>query len=474
MNNELYIAVVGMACRFPGARNLEEFWHNLVEGVESITKFSDEELLRSGVPAASLSDPNYVKAAPILEDPGQFDADFFGFLPSEARTIDPQHRILLELAHEAIEDAGYDPNRYPGRIGVFTGSAFNTYFMDRGLSSQFAQNYIPTLIDSDKDFLSTRISYKLNLKGPSLTIQTACSTSMVAVHLARQSLLNDESDIALAGAISVRVPHRAGYFCDGGGVVSPDGRVRAFDARANGTVFGSGGGILVLKRLADALSDGDTIHAVIKGSAVNNDGSEKAGYTAPGVNSQADAVVETLANAGVEADSIGYLEAHGSGTPVGDPIEVRALTKAFRPSTQRSGYCAIGSVKTNVGHLDAAAAVTGIIKTVLALEHRQLPPSLHFTEANPEIGLPSTPFYVNAQLREWTSDGPRRAGVMSTGMGGTNAHLVLEEAPEPAESGHVHPPHLLILSAKTETALDLATHRLREFLSGNDSVNMSD
>src|ERR1035441_4177673 len=304
MNNELDIAVVGMAGRFPGARNLDEFWHNLVEGVESITRFSDEELLRSGVDAACLSNPNYVKAAPILEDPSQFDADFFGFLPIEARTLDPQHRILLELAHEAIEDAGYDPNRYPGRIGVFTGAAFNTYFMDSGLSRDFAQDYIPTLISSDKDFLSTRISYKLNLKGPSLTIQTACSTSMVAVHLARQSLLNEESDMALAGAVSVRVPHQAGYFCDGGGVVSPDGHVRAFDAKANGTVFGSGGGILVLKRLADAHADGDNIHAVIKGSAVNNDGSEKAGYTTPSVNGQADVTVEALANAGVEADSI--------------------------------------------------------------------------------------------------------------------------------------------------------------------------
>src|SRR6266436_2779826 len=474
MNNELDIAVVGMVGRFPGARNLEEFWHNLVEGVESITRFSDEELLRSGVPAGCLSNPNYVKAAPILEDPSQFDADFFGFLPIEARTLDPQHRILLELAHEAIEDAGYDPNRYPGRIGVFTGAAFNTYFMDSGLSRQFAQEYIPTLIGSDKDFLSTRISYKLNLKGPSLTIQTACSTSMVAVHLARQSLLSEESDMALAGAISVRVPHRAGYFCDGGGVVSPDGHVRAFDAKANGTVFGSGGGILVLKRLADALADGDNIHAVIKGSAINNDGSEKAGYTAPSVNSQADAVVEALANAGVEADSITYIEAHGSGTPVGDPIEVRALTKAFRASTRRSGYCAIGSVKTNVGHLDAAAAVTGIIKTVLALEHRQLPPSLHFTEANPEIDFARTPFYVNSQLRKWTSDGPRRAGVMSTGMGGTNAHVVLEEAPEPVASGEARPPHLLILSAKTAPALDQATQRLRDFLSTHDSVSMSD
>ncbi len=474
MNNELDIAVVGMAGRFPGARNIDEFWHNLVEGVESITRFSDEELLRSGVPAACLSNPNYVKAAPILEDPFQFDANFFGFSPMEARTMDPQHRILLELAQEAIEDAGYDPNRYSGRIGVFTGAALNTYFMDRGLSRQFAQEYIPTLIGSDKDFLSTRISYKLNLKGPSLTIQTACSTSMVAVHLARQSLLSEESDMALAGAISVRVPHRAGYFCDGGGVVSPDGHVRAFDAKANGTVFGSGGGILVLKRLADALADGDNIHAVIKGSAINNDGSEKAGYTAPSVNGQADVVVEALANAGVEADSITYLEAHGSGTPVGDPVEIRALTKAFRTFTQRSGYCAIGSVKANVGHLDAAAAVAGMIKTILALKHRTLPPSLHFSQANPEIDFKSTPFYVNTELRKWTSDGPRRAGVMSTGMGGTNAHILFEEAPELQQGSHIGSSHLLILSARTPAALDHATDRLREFLERNDSVNMND
>src|SRR5213595_2797558 len=469
MNNEFDIAIVGMSGRFPGARNLDEFWHNLAGGIESIARLSDQEILESGVPASYLNHPSYVKAAPILEEPGHFDAGFFGFSPMEARTMDPQHRILLELAHEALENAGYDPDRFQGRIGVFAGSALNTYFTNVGLNSRLAEEYIPTLIGNDKDFLSTRISYKLNLKGPSLTIQTACSTSMVAVHLARQSLLSEETDMALAGAISVRVPHRAGYFFDGGGVVSPDGHVRAFDARANGTVFGSGGGILVLKRLADALSDGDTIHAVIKGSAVNNDGSEKAGYTAPGVNSQADAVVEALANAGVEADSISYLEAHGSGTPVGDPIEIRALTKAFRTFTQRSGYCAIGSVKTNVGHLDAAAAVTGIIKTVLALEHRQLPPSLNFSEPNPEIDFPSTPFYVNTRLREWTSEGPRRAGVMSTGMGGTNAHVVLEEAPEPLVSTNATAPHLLILSAKTETALDQATHRLGEYLNHSGS-----
>jgi acyl transferase domain-containing protein len=462
-----------MAGRFPGARTLDEFWRNLADGVESITRLSDQEMLEAGVPPSWLSNPSYVKAAPILEDPGHFDAGFFGFSPMEARTMDPQHRLLLELAYEALEHAGYDPERCPGRVGVFTGAALNTYFTSVGLSSRLAEEYIPTLIGNDKDFLSTRVSYKLNLKGPSITVQTACSTSMVAVHLARQSLLSEETDMALAGAVSVRIPHRAGYFCDRGGVVSPDGHVRAFDAGANGTVFGSGGGILVLKRLADALADGDTIHAVIKGSAVNNDGSAKAGYTAPSVDSQADAVVEALANAGVAAESITYIEAHGSGTPVGDPIEVRALTKAFRVFTARSGYCALGSVKTNVGHLDAAAAVAGIIKTVLALGRRQLPPSLHYTEANREIDFPATPFYVNTRLREWTSDGPRRAGVMSTGMGGTNAHVVLEEAPTPAASPDAGPPHLLVLSAKTETALDLATRRLREFLIRNDFVNMS-
>src|SRR5207302_236443 len=364
VHTESDIAIVGMAGRFPGARDIEEFWRNLTAGIESIARLSDQEILESGVPPSYLSNPSYVKAAPILEQPGGFDAGFFGFSPMEAKTMDPQHRLLLELAYEALEHAGYDPDRWQGRVGVFSGTALNTYFTNVGLNRRLAEEYIPTLIGNDKDFLSTRISYKLNLKGPSITVQTACSTSMVAVHLARQSLLSEEIDMALAGAVSVRVPHRAGYFCDGGGVVSPDGHVRAFDAKANGTVFGSGGGILVLKRLADALADGD----------------------------------------------------------------------------------AIRSVKTNVGHLDAAAAVTGIIKTVLALQHRQLPPSLHFTEANPEIDFARTPFYVNTRLRDWTSDGPRRAGVMSTGMGGTNAHLVLEEAPEPAASTDARPPHVLLLS----------------------------
>jgi acyl transferase domain-containing protein/acyl carrier protein len=468
------IAVVGMAGRFPGARNVDEFWRNLAAGVESITQFSDDELRESGVPASRLTDPSYVKAAPVLEEPYHFDAGFFGFSPLEARCLDPQHRLLLELAQEALEHAGCDPERYNGRVGVFTGSALNTYFTHYGLSGRLAEDYIPTLIGNDKDFLSTRVSYKLNLRGPSITVQTACSTSMVAVHLACQSLLSEETDMALAGAVSLRVPHRAGYLCDGAGVTSKDGHVRAFDAKANGTVFGSGGGILVLKRLADALADGDVIHAVIKGSAVNNDGSGKAGYTAPSVDSQAEAVVEALANAGVEAESISYVEAHGSGTPVGDPIEVRALSKAFRRFTARTGYCALGSVKTNIGHLDAAAALAGMIKTVLALKHRQLPPTLHYSEPNPEIDFAASPFYVNTTLAQWPSSGPRRAGVMSTGMGGTNAHVIFEEAPQPAASGAPHGPQLLMLSAKTETALEQATQRLREFLSTNESLNMGD
>jgi acyl transferase domain-containing protein/acyl carrier protein len=474
MASEFDVAIVGMSCRFPGARTVAEFWQNVADGVESISRLSDQELLESGVPQADLANPAYVKAAPILEEPALFDAAFFGFSPTEARTMDPQQRILLELAYEALEDAACVPDRYQGRIGVFAGAAMNTYFMQSGLNRKFIEDYIPTLIANDKDFLSTRISYKLNLKGPSITIQTACSTSLVAVHLARQSLLTEETDMALAGAISVRVPHKVGYFYDGGGVVSPDGHVRAFDAKANGTVFGSGGGVIVLKRLADALSDGDTIYAVLKGSAVNNDGSEKAGYSAPSVNSQAEVVVEALANAGVDADSITYVEAHGSGTPVGDPIEILALSKAFRASAQRSGYCAIGSVKTNVGHLDAAAGIAGIIKTALALKHGMLPPSLNYSQPNPEIDFPSTPFFVNTRLGQWTSRGPKRAGVMATGMGGTNAHVVLEEAPEPGERSNSGHSHLLVLSARNETALDLATQRLREFAKRNAAVNMGD
>jgi len=475
MHDEHDIAIVGMSGRFPGASDLDQFWRNLSDGVESIARFTDQELREAGVPAEWLGRPEYVKASPVLDDPALFDAPFFGFSPMEAKTMDPQHRILLELAHAALEDAACDPERYTGRIGVFAGAAMNTYFMASGLNARLAEEYIPTLIVNDKDFLATRISYKLGLRGPSITVQTACSTSLVAVHLARQSLLSEETDMVLAGAVSVRVPHRVGYFCDGGGIVSPDGHVRAFDAEANGTVFGSGAGVVVMKRLADAVADGSPIYAVIKGSAVNNDGAEKAGYAAPSVNGQADVVVEALSNAGVEADSISYVEAHGSGTPVGDPIEILALTKAFRTFTARQGFCAIGSVKSNVGHLDAAAGMASLIKTALALKHRRIPPTLHFIRPNPEIDFPSTPFTVNTRSMEWVQgDTPRRAGVMSTGMGGTNGHLVLEEAPAADAVERRDAPHLFVLSAKTPSALDAMSRNLADWLGSASAARLED
>ena len=473
MDKEFDVAITGMSCRFPGARNVGEFWRNLVDGVESIVRLSDQELIEAGVSPVTLARPDYIKAASVLDDPSLFDAAFFGFSPTEANALDPQHRLLLELAHAALEDAGCDPERYDGRISVFAGSAMNTYFMNRHLNTRLSEEYIPILLGADKDFLATRISYKLGLRGPSISVQTACSTSLVALHLARQSLLNEETDMALAGAVSIRVPHRVGYFYDGAGIVSPDGHVRAFDARANGTVFGSGAGVIIMKRLVDALADGDHIHAIIKGSAVNNDGSAKAGYAAPSVRGQADAVVEALANAGVDAADISYVETHGSGTPIGDPIEVRALTKAFRHFVQRRGFCAIGAVKTNVGHLDAAAGMAGLIKTVLALKHRLIPPTLHFSRPNPEIDFSATPFFVNTTLLPWDSKGPRRAGVMSTGMGGTNAHVILEEAPAMAPSVGSAGPQLLVMSAKSASALEAIGSSLADHLASPAGASSS-
>ncbi len=470
--SNLDIAIIGMACRFPGANNTEEFWNNLVNGVESIKRLSDEEILQSGVDPSYLTNPAYVKASPVIEGPGLFDAKFFGYAPSEAMALDPQHRILLTCAYESLENAGYDPDKFNGRIGVYTGSAMNTYFMNTGLNEKFVDEYIPTLIGNDKDFLSTRISYKLNLKGPSINVQTACSTSLVAIHLACQSLLSEESDMALAGAVSVKAPHNAGYIYDGGGVVSPDGHVRAFDAKANGTVFGSGAGIIVLKRLSDAIKDRDNILAVIKGSAINNDGSAKVGYTAPGIGSQADVVIEAISISDIDPESISYIETHGSGTPVGDPIEITALTKAFRAFTDKNNFCAIGSVKTNIGHLDAAAGIAGVIKTVLSLKHRKIPASLHYEIPNPEIDFPNTPFYVNSGLKEWNSDSKRIAGVMSTGMGGTNAHIIIEEAPETKDSTASDLPALFILSAKKEEVLENTSRQLLDFFVKNDQVNL--
>ena len=478
------IAIIGISGRFPGAQNLEQFWQNLRDGVESVSFFSDQELESAGVDPAVLSDPNYIKAKPILENIDLFDASFFDINPREAEVMDPQHRIFLECAWEALENAGYDCETYPGSIAVYAGSSINQYLLNIYSNCDIIELVDATQINigNFNDYLPTRVSYKLNLTGPSYAVQSSCSSSLVAVHVACQSLLNHECDMALAGGISItNLSPESGYRYQKEGILSPDGHCRAFDVRAQGTIFGSGVGIVVLKRLKDALADGDCIHALIKGSAINNDGSLKAGFTAPSVDSQTEVIVEALGAAGVEAETITYVEAHGTGTPIGDPIEIKALTKAFRTSARKQGFCAIGSVKTNIGHLDAAAGIGGLIKTILALKHKQIPPSLHFKEPNPQIDFAKSPFYINTTLSEWkTGVFPRRAGVTSLGFGGTNAHVILEEAPsvEKIQSRGVLKQgrryQLLVLSGKTRSALETATVNLADYLKQHPALNLAD
>jgi amino acid adenylation domain-containing protein len=471
------IAIIGMAGRFPGAKNLVEFWENLRQGVESISSFAGHELESPDLDPALLDDENFVRAGAVLDDVDLFDAPFFDFNPREAEITDPQQRLFLECAWEALEQSGYAAESYDGRIGVFAGIGMNGYLQNLYANPEVLRSTsaFQIAIGNDKDYLPTRLSYKLNLKGPSVNVQTACSTSLVAVHIACQSLLNRECEIALAGAISVRTPQKVGYYYQEGGINSPDGHCRAFDAQAQGTVPGNGGGIVVLKRLADARADGDVIHAVILGSMINNDGSAKVCYTAPSVEGQAEVVAGAQRAAGIEPDTITYIEAHGTGTPLGDPIELAALTQAFRSQTNRKAFCAVGSIKTNLGHLDAGAGMAGLIKTVLALKHRMIPPSLHFADPNPSSDLQNSPFYVNRMLREWITDGiPRRAGVSSFGIGGTNAHLILEEAPPRVAAQSSNGPHLLLLSAKTRSALDTMTVNLRDHLQQHDELDPGD
>src|SRR5215472_14368655 len=427
------IAIIGMSGRFPGADNLEQFWQKLCDGVESISFFSEQELASSGMDPAVLRDRNYVPAAAVLENIEMFDASFFGLTPKEAQILDPQHRLFLECAWEALETAGYNPETSEGEIAVYAGANISNYLLSnlypRRRLAGFVENF-QTLIGNAQDYLATRVSYKLGLTGPSVNVQTACSTSLVSVCLACQSLLNYQCDMALAGGVTVRVPQKAGHFYEPGGILSPDGHCRAFDAKARGTVLGNGLGIVVLKRMEDAKAAGDCIHAVLRGSAVNNDGAQKIGYTAPSVDGQAKVIAMAQAVAGVKPETITYIETHGTGTALGDPIEFEALSGVFRAQTAAKGFCALGSVKTNFGHLEAAAGIAGLIKTVLALKHKRLPPSLHFEHPNRQIDFANSPFYVNTQLSEWKSGQfPRRAGVSSFGIGGTNAHVVLEEAP---------------------------------------------
>jgi len=464
------IAIVGMAGRFPEAESVEEFWANLVAGRESISFFNDGELAASGLDAAELKRRGqYVAARGVLKDADCFDAAFFGVNPKEAEVMDPQQRVFLEACWAALEHAGYAPDKMAGSVGVFAGASTNTYV-------HHALEPRPELMElvgsdlvmygNDKDYLTTRVAYKLGLKGPALNVATACSTSLVAIGQACQSLLMFQCDVALAGGVSVRVPQQRGYYYDEGNIGSPDGHTRTFDIKAEGTTFSNGVGVVVLKRLEDAVKDGDQIYAVIKGVGLNNDGSQRVSFGAPGVEGQSEAVAMAQALAGVDPETITYVEAHGTATPLGDPIEVAGLTKAFRMGTQAKQFCAIGSVKSNIGHLDVAAGVAGLIKTALALHNKIIPASLHFTKPNPKLEIEKTPFYVNATLQEWRTKrgAPRRAGISSFGSGGTNAHLVLEEAPQTAPSGPSRPWQLLLLSAKTSDALERATQNLSEHL----------
>ncbi|MEM7581914.1 MAG: SDR family NAD(P)-dependent oxidoreductase [Acidobacteriota bacterium] len=489
------VAIVGMAGRFPGAADVDELWQNLRDGVESVRFFSDEELLAAGVAPELLEDPLYVRAGSVVDGIDLFDARLFGYSPREAEIMDPQQRLFLECAWEALETAACDPRRYPGRIGAFAGSNLSTYLLKLHADPEVAAslNMLQAILGNDKDALTTRVSYKLDLTGPSIAVQTFCSTSLVAVHMAARSLLDGDCDAALAGGIRIVVPSEQGYLYEERGIAPRDGHTRSFDASATGAVLGNGVGVVVLKRLEDAIADGDPIRAVIKGSAINNDGAGKAGYTAPSVDGQVQVVRDALAAARVDPETVSYVEAHGSATELGDPIEVTALTRAYGSANGSNSKCAIGSVKSNFGHLDRAAGVAGLIKTVMSLERRELVPSINYETPNPQIDFASSPFQVQVERASWERNGhPRRAGVNSLGMGGTNVHVILEEAPEvPIEEAAVQGGtgqqgagedgrQLLALSAATPWSLERATERLAEHLEsrqkagGLDAAELAD
>jgi acyl transferase domain-containing protein len=472
---ETGIAIIGMAGRFPGASDVDAFWENVAAGVRSVRTFSDEELIQAGVDAALLRHPRYVKAGTIIEGFDRFDGNFFGYPPSEAQLIDPQHRLFLECAWEALEDAAYAPEAYRGLIAVYAGAAPSTYVSNtpRGDTLESTAPYLVAMHNS-ADSLASRVSYKLNLRGPSVAVQTFCSTSLVAAHMACQSLLTYECALALAGGVTISIPQGVGYVYHEGGILSPDGCCRPFDARGQGSVMGNGVAVVVLKRLGDALADGDHVYAVIRGSAVNNDGVRKVGYTAPGLAGQVAVINTALRRAGVDPATVTYIEAHGTATALGDSVELDAMKQAFAAAPKKR-FCALGSVKANIGHLDRAAGITGLIKTALALDRKQLPPSVDVEGSRPSVDLENSTFYVNTTRRQWETDGePRRAGVSSFGVGGTNAHMVLEEAPPlpivPASRSH----QLLVLSAKTAHALDAMTRKLAVHLRRHPELDLAD
>ena len=474
------IAIVGMSAHLPGAASIAEYWRNLRDGVSSIRRLSDDELAEAGVPQGLMRHRDYVPFGAPLDNFADFDAEFFGLSPKDAAIMDPQHRQFMECAWEALENAGHVPERHDGRIGVFGGCGMGSYFYFNLCSN-------PDLVDStgmfllrhtgnDKDFLTTRVSHIFDLDGPSVNVQTACSTSLVATHYACQALLSGECDMALAGGVTLELPQGQGYLYKENEILSPDGQCHAFDHRAQGTVFGSGAGVVVLRRYADAVTDGDHIWAVVKGSAVNNDGAAKAGYLAPSVEGQSEAIAEAHAIADVTADTIDYVECHGTGTYLGDPIEVAALTQAFEATSDKIGHCRIGSVKTNIGHLDTAAGVASLIKASMALHNRQMPPSLGFEAPNPTIDFETSPFRVNDRLTNWPrSDHPRRAGVNSLGVGGTNAHVVLQEAPEAQASEESDWPfQILTVSGRNKAALQANADQLAAHLRANPDQPLAD
>jgi acyl transferase domain-containing protein len=474
------IAIVGMALRVPGAQTPDAYWANLREGRESIERLDEKALLEAGESQDLIRNPAYVPAHGPLANLKMFDGEFFGFSPKESAILDPQHRHFTELCWEALESAGHVPDRFDGQIGVFAGCGMGSYFYFNVCTNRELVESVGLFLlrhtGNDKDFLSTRVAYVLDLRGPAVNVQTACSTSLVATHLACQSLLSGECDLALAGGSTILFPPNRGYLYAEGEVLSPDGHCHAFDHRAQGTVLSSGAGVVALRRLEDALEDGDTIYAVIKGSAINNDGGQKVGYLAPSVDGQAAAMAEAYSVAGVDPATIGYVECHGTGTYMGDPIEISALTQAFRRSTQANGFCRIGSVKTNIGHLDTAAGVASLIKASLALQNKQIPPSLGYEKPNPEIGFERTPFVVNDRLHDWSeARGPRRAAVNSLGVGGTNAHVVLEEPPAPAASTPSRRSHqLLRLSARNNKSLDGNARALAAHLRAHPGIDLAD